>query len=119
MEIESDDDETVMYYGRRCRRVKDRYDPEYIRQRQQFYFEFNRGEGFEIDWDQFDYPFAEFNVAGSTRLEVSTDNDELLHELTLHRFMLGKTYKATRFIFTWKKPVILKQGSMIMKREST
>ncbi|XP_010549175.1 PREDICTED: uncharacterized protein LOC104820431 [Tarenaya hassleriana] len=77
---ESDPD-TFMYTGRRFRKPR-AGDPEYARQHEQFYYEFERSEGFEISWDKYDYPFVSFNWSWGVPLDYYMSNDDLVKMVT-------------------------------------
>ncbi|CAH9072176.1 unnamed protein product [Cuscuta epithymum] len=59
-------------------------DKEFQRQYLLFEDQFVRSEGFEIDWDKFDYLFSCLDVAWSAPLDKDMTNEELVHSLTLH-----------------------------------
>ncbi|KAG7616127.1 hypothetical protein AtNW77_Chr4g0290771 [Arabidopsis thaliana] len=54
-------------------------DPEYVRQRQVFDDQFEDSEGFDVEWDSFDYKFfaMKFEWAGEGDLDYTRSNLEL------------------------------------------
>ncbi|EOA17516.1 hypothetical protein CARUB_v10005849mg [Capsella rubella] len=69
------------YFGGKLLRVGEPNDEECFRQAKLFSKQFGDSEGFDVDWDSFDYVFSVVNFYWQPQLDDRMTNDELLKQL--------------------------------------
>ncbi|KAL1220555.1 hypothetical protein V5N11_003264 [Cardamine amara subsp. amara] len=65
------------FAGDRLIRLGKLNDPEYVRQRKIFDDQFEDSEGFDVDWDSFDYKFFAMKLEWAGDLDENLNNTEL------------------------------------------
>ncbi|KAH0888863.1 hypothetical protein HID58_051292 [Brassica napus] len=74
-------------------------DDEYLRQYLQFYYQFQKSEGFAVEWDQFDYAFHTRSLDNPPRGFCTTRSPaELVREVTLLTIEKQNEAKGTKLV---------------------
>ncbi|CAH8377188.1 unnamed protein product [Eruca vesicaria subsp. sativa] len=80
----------------KCRKLED---DEYVRQYLKFYYQFQKSEGFAVDWDQFDYAFYIKSLDNPPRGFCNTRSpDEIVREATLFAIARQNEAKGTKLV---------------------
>ncbi|WZZ39072.1 hypothetical protein YC2023_035331 [Brassica napus] len=74
-------------------------DDECIRQYILYYYQFQRSEGFNIDWDKLDYRFATMPIIDAYPAGYTMTNDEIIREVTCLAIAQRNAAKGTRPVF--------------------
>ncbi|KAJ0261540.1 Proteinase inhibitor I25 [Hirschfeldia incana] len=74
-------------------------DDEYVRQYIQFHYQFQKSEGFAVDWDQFDYSFYHKSLDNPPRGFSSTKTGaQIVREVTLLAIGIQNEAKGTNLV---------------------
>ncbi|CAN8301652.1 unnamed protein product [Cochlearia groenlandica] len=87
---------------RRVLKFGDAEDDEYVRQYLLFYYQFEKTQGFKIDWEQFDYFMNSRSLddgVGAPRISDRRTNDELVREATLFAIEKHNEAQGTNLVF--------------------
>ncbi|KAJ4868058.1 hypothetical protein Rs2_50394 [Raphanus sativus] len=74
-------------------------DDECIRQYILYYYQFQKSEGFDIDWDKLDYRFATMPIIDAYPAGYTMTNDEIISEVTCLAIAQRNAEKGTRLVF--------------------
>ncbi|KAF8100458.1 hypothetical protein N665_0224s0041 [Sinapis alba] len=80
----------------KCRKLED---DEFVRQYMQFYYQFQKSEGFAVDWDQFDYAFHIRSLDNPPRGFCTRRSPaEMVREVTLLAIEKQNEAKGTKLV---------------------
>ncbi|XP_024012474.1 uncharacterized protein LOC18019209 [Eutrema salsugineum] len=74
-------------------------DDEYLRQYLLFHYQFEKSEGFTINWEQFDYVFRSSSFDDSYPFSDTKSNAELIREMTLSAIEKHNEAEGTKIVF--------------------